>query len=499
MFIADDIAVIATLAAALAAGGSLASLLSEGASKTTRTYTNPKTGTKRKVKLDGALQGVDPSGTVGHVTDAGPDYGKPVGDKGQIISSDDALERMGIGSYDAVNIAQSMNTALTRMLNPRGADQIFKKTAKYGSMVDLTKTITKDPDAMAKYMESLLKKGRYFDPSKLSPSKIVEILTNPRNIAPIIQADPTKYKEIWDIINNKFPKYKIQPTIDEPWAKTKTGTGDEPQPDKPDGPETGTDDKPPPPLPPPKYPDDGEPKGPKRPESDKRDPPEKEKDKDKPDDEEPKKPKPPLPVFPDGDDVTERPINADIRRKMSKQQWYPKYQFGGQDLLRLTEVEKLEELKNYTLFDLVNPLLAGDEDNLLALQNKIQENRRFTNTYANPRPERPLPPVPDVEAWRQPFKSVYPVPYPMSLDQPQSQNYYDYFNNQDYQYLNKTKDRMAQGGLMDPDMQRVLNAKRDSFTATDSHVMKHQGSKLSLLEDIDSGSVSQIDIMMLRQ
>jgi hypothetical protein len=58
---------------------------------------------------------------------------------------------------------------------------------------------------------------------------------------------------------------------------------------------------------------------------------------------------------------------------------------------------------------------------------------------------------------------------------------------------------MAQGGLMDPDMQRVLNAKRDSFTATDSHVMKHQGSRLSLLEDIDSGSVSQLDIMMLRQ
>jgi hypothetical protein len=166
--------------------------------------------------------------------------------------------------------------------------------------------------------------------------------------------------------------------------------------------------------------DQPKPKGPK---TQPKDEPKKDEDEEEEEDE----PKPPVPTKKPDDDVNERPINADIRRKMAKQQWYPKYQFGGQDLLRLTEVEKLEELKNYTLFDLVNPLLVGDEDNLLALQNKIQENRRFTNTYANPRPERPLPPVPDVEAWRQPFKSVYPVPYPMSLDQPQAQNYYDYF------------------------------------------------------------------------
>jgi hypothetical protein len=248
---------------------------------------------------------------------------------------------------------------------------------------------------------------------------------------------------------------------------------------------------------------------PKDPKKDKKDDPKVDIDIDVDDDDDNKRKKeprpPPRPPRPDGDGddkkskVKERPIFSEAqKRRMTNQKWYPKYQFGGQDLLRLTEVEKLEELKNYTLFDLVTPLLAGDEDNLLALQNKIQENRRFTNTYPNPKPEPRLPPPPDVTAWGQPMKSVYPVPYPMSLDQPQAQNYYDHFDNQDYRYLNKRVDRMAQGGTMDPDMQKVLNNKRDSFTATDNKVMKHDKSKLSLLEDIDSGSVTQLDLMLLR-
>ena len=385
-------------------------------------------------------------------------------------------------------VARGLRKGLEEMLSPR-RNPIFEKGAKYGSMRDLINRIQNDPAAMKKYTDILLSGGKVFDPKGKTIKEVVDVISNGNSIESIIAADKEKYKKFLDLLKGYDPRYKIRPPKmmtdrypellqpDSPddngdpdddtsggKTKTKTGTGDEPQPDKPE----------------PAKPD--EPK------------------KDKPDEDEPEKPKPPpVPTKKPKDDVKERPINTSIRRKMAKQQWYPKYQFGGQDLLRLTEVEKLEELKNYTLFDLVNPLLAGDEDNLLALQNKIQENRRFTNTYANPKPERPLPPVPDVEAWRNPFKSVYPVPYPMSLDQPQAQNYYDHFNNQDYRYLNKSTDRMAQGGLMDPDMQRVLNHKRDSFTATDKEVMKHQGSKLSLLEDIDSGSISQIDIMMLRQ
>ena len=197
--------------------------------------------------------------------------------------------------------------------------------------------------------------------------------------------------------------------------------------------------------------------------------------------------------------ITERPV-SEIKRKMNTlNQWYPEYSLGGQNILKLTDTEKLEELKSYTLFDLVNPLLIGDEDNLLALQNKIQENRRFTNTYPNPRPERPLPPAPNVESWRNQMTSVYPTAYPMSLNMPQAQNYQEHWANQDYQYLAKNIDAIARGGTFDCDLQQVLNSKRDGYTATDRRIMRHtSNAKPSLLEDLDSGSISQLDLMMIR-
>ena len=216
--------------------------------------------------------------------------------------------------------------------------------------------------------------------------------------------------------------------------------------------------------------DKPKPKGPKtKPKTDRK--PDTRDDDDEEDEDERK---PPLPV-PEEDDsnVTERVILEPKRKTRIPQQWLPQYRFGGQDLLRLTDTEKLEELRNYTLFDLVTPLLTGDEDNLLALQNKIQENRRFTNTYPNPRPEPTLPPAPNVESWRQPMRSVYPTPYPMSLDMAQSQNYYDQWDNQDYQFLNKKLDTIAMGGTQNPDLQKILTMKRDSYTATDSRIMRH--------------------------
>ena len=199
MFVVDDVALLmGVIGAALASGASGASLYSSGGNKTTRTFTNPKTGKKIKVKLDGLLKGIDPVGTIGHITNTGPDYGKAVGSNGRLISADDALERLGIGSYDAVKIATALNTGMTRMLNPRGADKIFKKGSKYGNMGDLTKDILKDSDAMKKYIDALLGPEGSFDPSKLSPSKIIEVLKNPNNIAPIIQGTPQKYKEIYE-------------------------------------------------------------------------------------------------------------------------------------------------------------------------------------------------------------------------------------------------------------------------------------------------------------
>jgi len=225
-------------------------------------------------------------------------------------------------------------------------------------------------------------------------------------------------------------------------------------------------------------------------------------DDDEDDDEDEPKPDPPKiePKEKENGQITERPVDNLQRKAMSQEtHWYPEYNFGGQNLLKLTDVEKLEELKSYTLFDLVTPLLIGDEDNLLALQNKIQENRRFTNTYANPKPERPLVPPKNIESWRQPMKSVYPTPYPMSLDQPQQQLYYDDWNNQNYQYQDKKLDSMAMGGNFDPDLQKILNSKRNSYTACDRRVIQHgPNAKESLLENIDSSSITALDLMLLR-
>lgn len=232
---------------------------------------------------------------------------------------------------------------------------------------------------------------------------------------------------------------------------------------------------------------------------------EEEKDREPKDPWPPDDPEPPEPEFkpeekPKEDNITERPVQEIKKIMNTSQQWYPQYSLGGQNILKLTDTERLEELKSYTLFDLVNPLLIGDEDNLLALQNKIQENRRFTNTYPNPRPERPLPPPPNVESWRQPMRSVYPTPYPFSLDMPQSQNYNDHWANQDYQYQAKNIDAIARGSTFDCDLQRVLNNKRDTFTATDKRIMPHSsGARPSLLEDLDSGSITALDLMLFNR
>ena len=503
MFVVDDMAMmIAAISAAMVAGGSGASLYTNGGNKTTRTFTNPKTGAKRKVKLDGALKGIDSVGTIGHVIDPGPDYGKSVSKSGELISADSTLERLGIGSYDAVEITQSVSDAMKKMLNPRGADQIFKKTAKYGNMGTLTTDILKDSDAMRKYMDALLSGGKVFDPSKMDTSQIIDILKNPGNIAPIIQADTDKYKAIWDMINEKFPKYKIEPTIDKPWTKTKPADGGEGgdgggtqtgEGGEGGGTQTGGDgpDKPPPV--PPKYPKPDKPDKPKKP--DKKDP---EKRQPEDDDDKPKKPKP----LPGPPEVQEKEIEAREKNRPQKrqvpQQWYPQYNFGNQNLLKLTDVEKLEELKNYSLFDLVNPLLEGDRNNLLAIQNRLKEKLRFSNTYANPKPPRPLPPIPANFNSGYEMRNVMPTPYPFTLDQPQANNYYDNFCYEHATELNKNIDGLKRDHTFEPEISKILNSKRTGYTATDPQIMAHQGAKYSLLEGLDSSSISAVDLMALR-
>ena len=182
------------------------------------------------------------------------------------------------------------------------------------------------------------------------------------------------------------------------------------------------------------------------------------------------------------------------------QRWRPeKRDYGNQDILKITDTEKLEELQSYSLFDYVTDVLKDDRNNMLALQNKIQEIERFTNTYANPTPERPLAPIPAVvNSWGYKFRNNLPTPFPFILDQPTSQNYYDEWGNDRPMYLDKTIDNIARAGNFDPNFQQVLNSKRNGFTATSKDTMQHGPSaKFSLLENVDSSKISMMDIMYL--
>ena len=179
--------------------------------------------------------------------------------------------------------------------------------------------------------------------------------------------------------------------------------------------------------------------------------------------------------------INEQPINpipANVKKPTRTPLWAPQYKLGGQDILRLTDTEKLEELKNFTLFDLVNPLLEGDRDNLLAIQNDIRQKLRFYNTYQPPKPERELPPIPRyVEQWQRPMMATYPVPYPFKLDQTGNQEankYYNNFADQDKTTLNSDEDVIKRSNL-DPDVMQILNAKelkkKSIFNLTDEELI----------------------------
>ena len=156
-------------------------------------------------------------------------------------------------------------------------------------------------------------------------------------------------------------------------------------------------------------------------------------------------------------------------------------------------------MKNYNLFDLVNPLLSGDSDNLLALQNKICEKRRFYNTYQSPSLPDPLPPINSnqVREWGYNFKSTYPVPYPMSLDTPNAVNYYDRWNNEQPKSLNKQLDVLQRGGTFDPDLTKIANSRRSDYSSMDKTTMKGEAN-FSLIDDINSNDIDNVDLMLLR-
>lgn len=298
------------------------------------------------------------------------------------------------------------------------------------------------------------------------------------------------YQNIIDVIKKSglpnLPTFIIPdkpqpfPTPEKP---TKPKMPDEPQPIPPDKP----------PLPPPT--DDEKEKEEKKKDDD---------DKPKPppptDDKWPKIPKIPIPGMPKKP-ITEKKIEeSKVSRARRPQHWYPQYNFGGQDILKLTDTEKIEELKNYTLFDLVTPILSGDTNNLLAVQNEIQETRRFYNTYPNPEPEKKLPPVNEkyvYDNWSQPMKDYYPAPYPFRLDMPQANNYYDHFANDQPKNLNKTIDALERGALFDPDLEQIANSKRDKFSSMNIETMKGP-TTFSIVDGVDVSKLDIVDFMLLR-
>lgn len=310
---------------------------------------------------------------------------------------------------------------------------------------------------------------------------------------------PKKYENLIDIIKKSglknIPTFTITGPQRPPSKPQEEGPIPIPLPPDTSKKKPKPSDDPPPPLPPlPPLPP------PAKPEDEK----EEKKDDDKPkpppptNDKYPKIPRIPIPGIPKN--ITEKKIeDPKISRARRPQHWYPQYNFGGQDILKLTDTEKIEELKNYTLFDLVTPILSGDSNNLLAVQNEIQQTRRFYNTYPNPEPEKKLPPINEkyvYDNWSQPMKDYYPAPYPFRLDMPQANNYYDHFANDQPKNLNKTIDALERGHL-NPDLEQIANSKRDKFSSMNIETMQGPAT-FSLLDGVDVSKLDNIDFMLLR-
>jgi len=92
-----------------------------------------------------------------------------------------------------------------------------------------------------------------------------------------------------------------------------------------------------------------------------------------------------------------------------------------------------------------------------------------------------------------------PVAYPFSLDQPEANNYYDNFCSEYQTELNKTIDSVKRDGTFEPEISKLANGMRRTYTATDNNIMRHApGVKMSLLEGMDSTNINPLDLMLLR-
>jgi len=379
---------------------------------------------------------------------------------------------------ERARIQTIINKTIDKLIGKGSGDHPIKYKYKAGQsgMGDIKKALKTDRAFISEIIKDI----------KISDANLIQ---KPEDI--LSQLKPKDYQDLIDVI--KKSGLKNLPTFTVPDIPEQLPTSD-----KPTGTRIKIPDIPPPipPIPPPKLPKEDEEE---KEEKKKEDDDDKPKPPPPPDDKWPKIPRVPLPGLPKP--ITEKKIeDPKISRARRPQHWYPQYNFGGQDLLKLTDAEKIEELKNYTLFDLVNPLLSGDPNNLLAVQNQIQETRRFYNTYPNPEPEKKLPPINEnyiYNNWSQPMKDYYPAPYPFRLDMPQANNYYDHFANDQPKNLNKTIDALERGATFDPDLEQIANSKRNKFSSISAEVMKGPAN-FSLIDGVDVSKLDNIDFMLLR-
>ena len=538
VFVVDDV-LIAAIVAAAAASAAGTGLLSASKSGGLKSLKNKAGQELYKFKFDGALPGVDPVGTKGHTVD-----GYPVNSSGERIVTDGSVfDRMNMSSYDILAMSNAVSGATDFILGSAGSASIFNLKYPRGSgsrrIAMIKNKLKNDPAWISSIVEGAFGEGSGF--KDWDPKAIVKTFGNmPVEVGALISGSKEAQKKLLDQLKSKDPTWNI-PIITEGKGVGIPNDIEPPKPVVPTGTEvgvgqatgdmsgdinlpggaggtkidlpglagSGTETKLDPGLSggqggtkidiPPIISGGGGKIKPDEPEVEPKVDPKDPKKKD------PKKePKPPrFPDLPDKgprqDDsvIKETPIPSKASNKPKKGvQWYPTYNMGGQNILKITDTERLEELKNWSLFDLVTPLLQGDPDNLLSIQNEITQAMRFTNTYASPRMEPPLPPLPDTRAWQYPHIDAYPTPYPMRLDNPQSLKlYYDNWSDQSNQYLNQKLNMLS--GPSEPDLQQIVNAQSKGWSAIDPLIAKKgAGTKWSLLEDIDSSNVDDIDIMI---
>jgi hypothetical protein len=163
------------------------------------------------------------------------------------------------------------------------------------------------------------------------------------------------------------------------------------------------------------------------------------------------------PINPNND--PNKPIPTTLNQSDNPQLWAPRVMLGGQNVLKLSDVEKISEMKNYTMFDLVTEINT-DIDNLLHVQNEIKNKIRFYNTYDIPNIKEKSSEINDnIILNQRPMMNSLPVKYPFRLDNTgnqQSNKYYSTWADQEKTELVNDYDVIKRSNL-DPDVIQLVN------------------------------------------